>query len=61
MQKEGVENALFDATCRGCNAEIADEKKAWIFNIACQKPKDFGYSSESRTYARLTSHINKNT
>ena len=56
----GVENALFDAPGRGRNAEITDEEKTWIINIACQKPKDFGYSAETWTYARLTSHINKN-
>ena len=55
----GVENALFDAPGRGRNAEITDEEKAWIINIACQKPKDLGYSAETWTYARLTSHINK--
>ena len=55
----GVENALFDAPGRGRNAEITDEEKAWIINIACQKPKDLGYSAETWTYAWLTSHINK--
>ena len=55
----GVENALFDAPGRGRNAEITDDEKAWIINIACQKPKDLGYSAETWTYAKLTSHINK--
>lgn len=58
--KEGdIENALFDAPGRGRNAEITDEEKAWIINIACQKPIDFGYAAETWTYAKLTSHINK--
>lgn len=56
----GVENALFDAPGRGRNAEITDDEKAWIINIACQKPVDFGYAAETWTYAKLTSHINKN-
>ena len=56
----GVENALFDAPGRGRNAEITDDEKAWIINIACQKPVDLGYSAETWTYASLTSHINKN-
>lgn len=55
----GVENALFDAPGRGRNAEITDEEKAWIINIACQKPTEFGYAAETWTYAKLTSHINK--
>lgn len=56
----GVENALFDAPGRGRNAEITDDEKAWIINLACQKPTDFGYAAETWTYAKLTSHINKN-
>lgn len=55
----GVENALFDAPGHGRNAEITDDEKAWIINIACQKPTDFGYAAETWTYAKLTSHINK--
>lgn len=56
----GVENALFDAPGRGRNAEITDDEKAWIINIACQKPVDLGYAAETWTYAKLTSHINQN-
>lgn len=56
----GVENALFDAPGRGRNTEITDDEKAWIINIACQKPVDLGYAAETWTYAKLTSHINKN-
>lgn len=55
----GVDNALFDAPGRGRNPEITDEEKAWIINVACQKPVDFGYAAETWTYAKLTSHINK--
>ena len=56
----GIENALYDAPGRGRNAEITDDEKAWIINIACQKPVDLGYSAETWTYAALTAHINKN-
>lgn len=59
FKEGGIENALFDAPGRGRNAEITDEEKAWIINIACQKPVDFGYAAETWTYAGLTSHINK--
>ena len=55
----GVENALFDAPGRGRNTEITDDEKAWIINIACQKPVDLGYAAETWTYAKLTEHINK--
>ena len=39
---------------RGRNAEITDEEKAWIINIACQKPIDFGYAAEAAGYTRLS-------
>lgn len=55
----GIENAIYDAPGRGRNAEITDDEKAWIINIACQRPGDFGYSAETWTYAKLTEHINK--
>ena len=55
----GVENALFDAPGRGRNAEITDDEKAWVLNIACQKPVNLGYSAEVWTRALLTKHINK--
>ena len=55
----GIENALFDAPGRGRNAEITDDEKAWIINIACQKPTDLGYSAEVWTRALLTKHINR--
>ena len=55
----GVENAIYDAPGRGRNAEITDDEKTWIINVACQKPADFGYSTETWTYAKLTAHINK--
>ena len=54
----GIENAIYDAPGRGRNAEITDEEKAWIINVACQKPVELGYSAETWTYARLTKHIN---
>lgn len=55
----GIENALFDTPGRGRNAEITDDEKAWIINVACQKPTIFGYAAETWTYANLTKHINK--
>ena len=50
----GIENALYDAPGRGRNAEITDDEKAWIINVACQKPVELGYSAETWTYAKLT-------
>ena len=59
FREGGVENALFDAPGRGRNAEITDDEKAWIINIACQKPVNLDYAAEVWTRALLTKHINK--
>lgn len=53
----GVEHALTDAPGRGRNSEISDEEKAWIIDIACRKPTDFGYAPETWTHAKLTKHV----
>ena len=59
FKEGGIENALSDAPGRGRNAEITDDEKAWIINIACQKPVDLGYSAEVWTRALLTKHIHQ--
>jgi transposase len=56
----GADNALFDAPGRGRNPEITDDEKAWIINIACQRPYDLGCPEEIWTYTHLTAYINKN-
>jgi Transposase and inactivated derivatives len=55
----GLDNAIYDAPGRGRSTEISDDEKAWIISIACRKPAEFGHSSQTWTYARLTSHINE--
>ena len=55
----GIENAIYDAPGRGRNSEITDDEKAWIIDIACRKPTEFGYAAETWTYAKLTVHINE--
>jgi transposase len=56
----GADNALYDAPGRGRNPEITDDEKAWIMNIACQRPYELGCPEELWTYTRLTAYINKN-
>jgi transposase len=56
----GADNALYDAPGRGRNAEITDDEKTWIINIACQRPYELGCPEETWTYTRLTTYINKN-
>lgn len=56
-QEGGVENAMSDAPGRGRNPEISDDEKAWIIDVACRKPTDYGYAAETWTQSRLTEHI----
>jgi len=56
----GVENALVDAPGRGRNPEITDEERAWVVNIACQRPYGLGIPAETWTFTRLTEYVNKN-
>jgi len=59
-KKGGADNALYDAPGRGRNPETTDDEKAWIINIACQRPYELGCPEETWTYTRLTTYINKN-
>ncbi len=58
FQKSGVEAALRDYSGRGRKVEIFDDYKAWIINIACQKPTAFGLSAELWYPTSLTKYIN---
>lgn len=57
--KGGVENALFDTQRPGRPSEITDDAKAWIINIACQRPVELGYAQELWTLSSLHKHIQK--
>lgn len=52
--------ALSDLAGRGVRAEISDEDKAWVVNLACSSPKDHGYANELWTYSLLSRHIKEN-
>lgn len=54
---KGVNNALENAPGRGRKAEIFDEAKTWIVNIACQKPTAFGFAAELWYPTSLTNYI----
>lgn len=54
----GVNAALEDASGRGRKQEIFDDSKAWVINIACQKPSAFGLSAELWYPTSLTRYIN---
>lgn len=53
----GVTAALEDLPRSGRSVEITSEAQAWIVSLACQKPKDLGYSYELWTVRLLAQHI----
>lgn len=56
--ESGIQSALEDLSGRGRKAEIFDDYKTWVVNIACQKPTVFGLSSELWYPTSLTKYIN---
>lgn len=51
--------ALTDLPGRGHPTRITDEAKAWVTSLACQKPKELGYSYELWTTDLLVRHIRR--
>jgi transposase/uncharacterized protein YwbE len=56
----GAEEALNDLPGRGRPQVIPEEARTWVLSLACQKPKDLGYSYELWTTQLLADHIQKN-
>lgn len=52
----GVEAGLKDKYHTPKLPVITDSAKAWVINVACQKPKDFGYAAELWTLSLLAKH-----
>lgn len=55
----GLEAALKDLR-PGKTPTITDDAKAWMINLACQKPQELGYSYELWTYSLLTAYVRAN-
>jgi transposase len=53
----GALAALADLPGRGKPATITDADRAWVVSLACQKPKDLGYSYELWTTKLLAAHV----
>lgn len=58
FENAGIQSALQDFTGRGRKPTIFDDSKAWVINIACQKPTAFGFSAELWYPTSLTQYIN---
>jgi len=56
----GVMAALQDLPRKGKPPSITQEARAWVVSLACQKPKDFGYSYELWTTKLLSNYIKAN-
>ena len=54
--ERGIKEALEEEQRSGRPPEITPEAKAWVISLACQKPKDLGYSYEMWTLRLLASH-----
>jgi transposase len=57
----GVRQALQDLPGRGRQASITSEAKAWVVDLACRKPKEFGYAQELWTTRLLAKHVRKHS
>jgi len=56
----GVFVALKDLPRSGRKKDITPEAETWVIDLACQKPKDLGYSYELWTTRLLASHVRDN-
>lgn len=56
----GAVAALGDLPGRGRPASITPEARTWVVSLACQKPKDLGYSYELWTTRLLAKHSREN-
>lgn len=57
--KLGALTSLNDLPRRGRPPKITPEARAWVVSLACQKPKELGYSYELWTTALLAKHVRK--
>ena len=55
----GVERALSDGARSGRPREIDDADRAFVVDLACQRPADLGHSAELWTNDLLTAHVRK--
>lgn len=53
----GPVSALTDLPRSGRPSIITSEARAWLISVACQKPKDLGYSYELWTTRLLAQHV----
>jgi transposase len=55
----GIDEGLKDKYHRPKEPTITEEAKAWVINIACKKPTEYGYAAETWTRSALANHVRK--
>ncbi|AKT49578.1 integrase [Olsenella sp. oral taxon 807] len=55
----GVEHALSDDARSGRPREVDDADRAFVVDLACQRPADLGYATKLWTNDLLTAHVRK--
>lgn len=55
----GIQEGLKDKYHCSKEPVITEEAKAWVINIACKKPTDFGYAAEMWTRSALAEHVKR--
>jgi len=55
----GTDEGLKDKYHRPKEPVITEEAKAWVVNLACKKPTDYGYAAEMWTRRALAEHARK--
>ena len=60
LREFGLDAALNDLPRPGKPRNITDDDRAWIINLACTKPSDYGYSDELWSYTIMVDYIRKN-
>ena len=55
----GIEEGLKDKYHRPKKPVITEEAKAWVIDLACKKPTEYGYAAEMWTRSALASHARK--
>ncbi|MBA3967822.1 MAG: helix-turn-helix domain-containing protein, partial [Nitrospirales bacterium] len=58
--ERGIKDALEEDQRSGRPPEVTPEAKAWVLSLACQKPKELGYSYEVWSIRLLASHVRTN-
>jgi hypothetical protein len=55
----GIEEGLQDKYHRPKVPVITEEDKAWVINLACSKPTEYGYAAEIWSRKALANHVRK--